>query len=306
MKPFFVVCFVLECTSFVSCLAVITYLLRYSGWRSSHASCFAHLLLYLNLSLITEQILTFPFVYKGNVKLCTVVQSLYYYFGLMNCLTVAIIIQAHRSTLLGDCMRYTDKLLRYYHYILTLFPLIVFIPLFTHDYEDTDYPWCVQPYHAHQRASFAVFYAWVYLLMAYSSVNILTIAYRLIAQRDEILRKRFFSTVGFFIIVSVVFWLVRVTQHALYTFDHHNASDRHFFWSFLPTYVSGTIYAGIFFIDKRTLSRFDHNRLSTTSSTVEYEDHKLLKEWLETTSFPDDDEPRISLLSEDSREEARL
>lgn len=300
------ICFVMEAISFLSCLAVVIFLLRYSSWHLNQRSCFAHLLLYLNLSLICEQILTLPYVYKGDATLCGVVQSLYYYFGLMNCLTVAIIVQAHRSALLGDCLKYTDNLLRYYHYLILLFPAIVFIPLITQDYQDTDYPWCIQPFHAHRRIAMAVFYAWVYLLIVCSLFNIFTIGYRLCFNNDRMLRRRFFSTIGLFTLMSIIFWVARVIQRTIYVFDHQQASERQVFWSFIPVYISGAIYACIFFSDKKTLEQFDQQRLSTSSSTIAYDDHKLLKEWLETTSFPDDDEPRISLLSEDSREEARL
>ncbi len=127
-----------------------------------------------------------------------------------------------------------------------------------------------------------------------------------LTNQDKVLRRRFFSTIGLFTSMSVIFWMTRVIQRTIYYFDHHEKSEYYMFWSFIPIYLSGSLYALIFFSDKKTLEQFEHQRLSTSSSIIAYEDHKLLKEWLETTTFPDDDEPRISLLSEDSREEARL
>ena len=278
--------YVLACVGSLGTIMVLICLLRFSSFKT----CYTNFLLFLNISLLMQQILTLPHIYKGNDQLCRAVQAFYFYFALMNICTVGITVFVSFSALLNGQLEIRLRVIRFGRLLLLLFPMITFLPFTTNEYQVPEHPWCVEPFDTDELFSLFIFYVWVWMIDVGCIVSLIYMVYVLVKQDDVTILKKFFSTIGLFTIVSVICWFARTFQRVHMNTGFKDSSDGAIFASFLTIYLSAIIYTLIFFVsEKKSVELFElqfASRSSIVSAKTFTWEADELKALIETSSNP--------------------
>lgn len=224
-------------------------------------SCFTFLLICFHLSLLGEEIATLPDVYTSNGHLCVAMQFFHFYFSLMNIVVVVMLVEAHRSSILEDPFQSRAKILKYGIYVILLFPLITLLPFVDGTYtaessdadgDDDTRGWCTPP----NRVSWSigVYFIWVWLFLILIVVLFSNSLYR-IYQRDKAFAKTFSTTIGLYVIISIVSWIPRAFERFI-RYNDPSTNTIILFIAYLPINISGILYVFVYIREKRYIVQY--------------------------------------------------
>lgn len=246
MKTIYVIFFFLSALSLLGSTGIMFFL-----WQRGSGKSFVTLMLFcFHISLIGEEITTFPWVYGDNGPTCAAMEFLLYFFGLMNIVIVAFLVESFYFLSSGD----TDSLKRcrlYGPYIVALLPFVTLIPFaiskFAVERGDDDAGWCVLPFDHTSMTTVLVYYVWVWLSLAFSIVRMVQTAYLIIRNGDFKHTKVTFSTVAAYVFVAISSWFPRSFMR-ISRLDA-GATPSVYFIAYLPISISGILYGIIFVME---------------------------------------------------------
>lgn len=227
-------------------------------YHGTTKSCFTFLIICFHLSLLGEEIATMPDAYTTNRDLCLAMQFFHYYFSLMNILVVTLLVEAHRSSILKDPFQSRVKILKYGAFFIILFPLVSLFVFMDNgyqvSYDDDNSGWCTPPNST--AWSIIFYYAWVWLLLI-TSVLLFAHSFVKIIKRDKETAKLFSSTIGLYVVISILSWIPRSFQKLFTSGSHHGTVM--LFISYLPINVSGILFSLVFLRERRQLFQFSES-----------------------------------------------
>jgi hypothetical protein len=227
-------------------------------------------LLYLHLSLLIQQLVSFPFAYTTSVSLCRAAGFIHAYSGMSNIIAMWII--TVYSVNYVHCMfEWVDKALYIFKdFLCILIPLITLFPLIKNQYGQENNAWCemttnLTSENESQIALAVIFYyfwIWFYLIF---SIGLL-----IYAGTDAILTtgwasaKTLISNTGAYGLVSLITWI----PHTLRRLLEPHLSPQQDLGLLLPLYITGISY-GLLYIWKPSLIHLP-DKPHVRNSTVEF------------------------------------
>lgn len=274
---------VLASISVVASVFVLASLIRLGSFKSS----FTMLLVSLHVSLIMEIITILPYAYTSSNSLCTTIGVVHDYFSLMNILVVALLVEAHRSMVLRDFFGSRYLILKYGLYFIILFPMIILLALIgdrmTPKPGTTNGPWCALSFE-NSTWSLVLYSMWIWIFLCWSILSTLYTGWR-ISQSDHLLAKKFFSSIGLYVLIAVNSWLPRAIEKAI-VYTHPGMTTNHFLSSY-PYVVSGILYAVVYLRERKQLGIFTENTEfadNRSSFSWEHEDLSFLHRSMQHSS----------------------
>ncbi len=125
------------CTLSSLTVCVLIYLQKQKISSSSSTCC--RLLLMLHITLVIEEITSFPYAYNGNQVICEIMGFLHAYSGLANIVAMWLLTMYYANYVyvsMNSIQQFVQNQ-RYTRLMVFVFPLITALPLFVHDANDT-------------------------------------------------------------------------------------------------------------------------------------------------------------------------
>jgi hypothetical protein len=221
-------------------------------------TCSTLLVLFLHFSLLSEEIAALPFLFTYDDTMCSINESFFEYFSLMNIVVIGFIVYAHRLSILDPSIRLPKPVVKGLFAFAVIFPMITFLP-FAHDdvYRKLDKgsPWCSVPYSTGWQWVLGVYLVWVWFILTLSIISSIDLAVRL-SNTYQGLLKSYLSTIGLYCIISLACWIPR--SMARFLGDDTNITR---FIAYIPIYISGMLYSLIFRKSKETMEAYETARL---------------------------------------------
>lgn len=256
---------------FASLAAVGNLLVLISLWSIKKSkTCFTHLLYYLHTSAFMMAILSYPYVYKGSDNFCRTIQGFECYFALVNLITVALLIEAHRSNIF-ECSFDIKRLIHEKgRYLILSFPLLVFLGFASGAYQTTNDAFCLIEANFNEAAFLSLYLIWVWMIIIFCIGRIANTLYRIYVI-DKLLAKRFFTSLGMYIFVALFTWIPRTIVRFFNRLDDPNDDDNQyqnslFLISLFPVQIGGILYACIYLKEVGSLKLLENNRNSINVS----------------------------------------
>lgn len=267
-QPEFIAYYILSCISIIGNTLVIYSLLKIKKIKT----CFTFLLYFLHFTALIEQIFTLPFLWKYDPTLCRVIESFQCYFGLMNIFTIAMLVEAHRSTITEDSINIKEKIMKYGLYILLILPMPVFIGYTHNDYDSSESAFCTVPSKKNNIGFIFMYYTTIWITLLFCISRIALTLYQ-IARIDMQLGQRFFSSIGLYIIIAVVSWIPRsFVRFSNLTAEDDDGGDDNvdanklFLASFYPIVICGLLFVVIFLRERKGIKLLERHQSNDDSA----------------------------------------
>jgi magnesium-transporting ATPase (P-type) len=248
-----------SCSIFGS-LLVVLFLFRYSRWNTY----FSRLIAMFHVSLILEDISSYPYIYRQDRDLCIVIEFFHAYFDMMNVLIVFALVIYHCMSLLSEKFLIFGKWKHFKYTTLSIifFPFICSFFFITNSfYVSSQNPWCSAP-HGDNRWPVVLFYVVVWICLVVSIIIFLftwfhlwriSVKFESNESSSHSLAPTFFNTVGWYCLCGIAFWVPRSILR--FTKLHFRMIYFQYFVSYIPTAISGIIFTIIFFLNERKALR---------------------------------------------------
>jgi hypothetical protein len=242
-------------------------------WRLGVISSYSRLVLYLQLSVLLQEISSYPFLFSKPIQLCIFAAAFKQYFTLFN-LIVNYFLSYYTYTIIFTGSTSKFKLSTAVQMYIFLIPLIMLLPISTGSFGLVDNKWC----------SFKQDVAgtsWNGSLLAVQlAVNLFALSvnwcilWRLSRHRAEntwtIFRVIRGST--FYCIVTVACWAPKIgSLH----FNSNSDTEDGLSFSRLFTFVCGALYFAIYLLERDVMHSFelDVSGVDNLLATTEYGEH---------------------------------
>jgi hypothetical protein len=265
--------FVIVSAVFVSfALLAEVIVLYYFIYRIKSFSAGTTYLIYvLHASSFLQNVASIPNLFTLNDGLCSFMGFFHYYFGLINIAAVTYLSYIYYQYSTSDSMEINvgRKSLRNMEYAV-VFSFITLLPLSTDSYgATTEDTWCSIKYDE----EYSLLWAWLsYYIWAFIAAIISSILFGITIYRNRKYRTglapRLFTTLGIYILISILYILPRALQRLASGFQGFHASKIQELVIHLPLNLAGIAYAVIFFYDRRTIKIFERRTNSTTVSVT--------------------------------------
>lgn len=286
-QALFDVFYVITALGFLSSVLVLIALSRFGSLKSSTT----FLLFWFHGTLIAQEITTLPYSFENNHRICVAMTFLHYYFGLMNILVVAALVDSHRSSIFSTKSRSRQLILKYGSYVFVLFPMITLLPFFSKTYqqssEDDDSGWCVLSIEDDLPWMIAVYLGWVWLFLLYGMGCMSYMLYKVL-RSDQLAVSKLFSTISLYVLVAICSWIPRSLE-LIASSVSKNSSRAHII-GYAPIDFSGILYAILFFRERYWLMLQTSQEVQTLSFSWEPEEFRELADSMAHQQGPD--EPR--------------
>eukprot|EP01040_Poterioochromonas_malhamensis_P005166 gene5166-5534_t len=209
------------------------------------------IILCLHLTVLIENITTFPAVFTGNAGLCAFLGFLRTYFGFANAIVVFMIVFHYRYIFIVDSLKIKEWVSKKREQIIFFAPIITLLPFFTNGYGEDRSIWCSiqQDTAINYTWSFAVYYGWIIAIISLSALLFLhTVVQVYLA--DPTIASSLIKSIGFYAIISILSWFPRFLA-AFGTIAPINAN--------IFLYFSGMAYWVTFQLEKESLKAFEEN-----------------------------------------------
>jgi hypothetical protein len=230
--------------------------------HKSGISCYTYLLYYLYATIFLEGVFTIPFIYKESDGLCQTIENFEAYVSLMNILVIGMLVEAHCSYIIGESVVFQENVMKYGHYVLFGFPMIVFFGNINNTYEVPEVSFCAAPVHLQNILSLFIYYIWIWMILLFCVVrSVYTLIY--ILRIDKSLAKRFFSSIIIYIIVSLFCWTTRTVFLVPYRntdtddSDDNPQMDSIYFACYGPIQASGILFSLLYLKERRGIKIFE-------------------------------------------------
>jgi hypothetical protein len=232
----------------------------------------------LHLSLMIDQIATLPYAFNSNSTLCVIIEMFHYYATLMNYFSLAVLIQAHLCNVIEAFRPYMPFLEKYGLYFICFFPLIILFRFTDPLYENPEYPWCCVHASIKEPLYIFTYYLWMWLVLCICSLQVAASTYYIYLKTDGYMAWRYFSTIGFYMIIAIGQILPLTVITAVYSDIDDDGSFSTRVGSFFPEYISGILYTIIFFRDREAIETFEiyHNTTNLDNSRSSFSGAELM------------------------------
>lgn len=273
-QPIIIAYYVVAATSIASSVIVGLCVLSFGSLKT----VVTKLMVLLHVTLLVEEITVLPYIYDDYNDVCTMMAFLHFFSGLSNAVCLAMLVISYRYLFFPDTHRINAMINKYGVYTIALFPCITFLPFSTNTYEDRNKGWCtIDTTETDTNTwAFSVFFGWVWLFLLFS-IFMLTVTTYQVFRIDSAMGMKLLNTVGFYGFITIFAWLPR-TAIRIQNFHEYDSSQKFQLIAFFPLYISGLLYALLFFTEKKSLQLFEKStfrdgigRLSF--SWEEFEEH---------------------------------
>jgi hypothetical protein len=252
----------------------------------SFTAATTYLIYLLHASSLAQNITAIPIIYTGNAGLCSFIGFASDFVGLVNLTAVVYISYIYYRYTKSDSMEINlrSKTLKHLPYILALWLILALGPLITNSYGAVaDGTWCTITLDA----KYTLFWSLLsYYLWAFSAVivafSLLSYTIYFNSKFKTGLSRRLFTTLGFYIISSILYILPRAVTRVEKGYANFQPTDGEALAIHLPLSFAGIAYAIIFFYDRVAIKRFER---STSKVAFNQEDVQFTLEDLEAAVF---------------------
>ena len=225
----------------------------------------------LHLSNIGEEITLIPWIYKGNTGLCLFIESIKFYFTLMNCFSWFFLIQVYRILLFTGVengkhqeaiatvnifsknFRFNSNFRWIVYFVFFVFPLICFIPFTAGSYRPSSSPWCTVRISSHFYLGFFLEYFWIWTALAACVLTNFFIFLKILVLKSSERMYLFFRNAGIYSIVALIVWIPR----SIFSFyGVYSISTTHFI-EYMPAYFAGIIFCILFYINREAIFYYE-------------------------------------------------
>jgi hypothetical protein len=238
--------------SFKSCEALVTYLLYY-----------------LHLSSAVLCIACLPLIYRRSTGLCQFIGFFHYYCGLFNMgITVLMTIMYYNMFVLNNPR--IDTIIRKYCVKgLALFCFITLLPFSTNSYGTTGELWCSLSIYSQfsNLWAFLIFYIWIILGLCFCIFLFGYICYYFSKHEVGIDRKSLFSSIGIYILISILSYIPRVLPRIINLISTWKLDEVSLFFFEGLIYFVSIGYIVIFYYNESTFRSYEDFRRRETSIT---------------------------------------
>ncbi len=257
-----IIFFLIACSATVGSSWSLYFIWKYG----SQSSISSQLLLALHLTLLIEEVVSYPYAYTGNANLCRTTGFFHFYSGLANIMVTGLLTLHFSNYLLFSNVTITHIIFTYKWWIIAGFPLITLLPFSTDAYGRTNDHWCTAKgdVKSAQIWAVAVFYGWAWIIILASFCLIVYVIYRA-RTLDNSSFKMIFSSIGIYDFVTIVCWIPRTVPRFLILFWHINANPSLQLWTAMPVYLSGLFYTVILYRDQLMLTVDEEGHVTGTA-----------------------------------------
>jgi hypothetical protein len=111
----YTVYYIIGVISIIGNVVVVAYLLRLGKLSTP----FTYLVFFLHLSIVSEEIVTLPYLFSGNEVICIIAEFVHYYSVLVHLSCIGLLVQAYRANLF-DNKHSKECIKRYGLYVISL------------------------------------------------------------------------------------------------------------------------------------------------------------------------------------------
>jgi len=236
--------YVVGCAA-IACNTFVISKILYVGYKTTPSK----LLLYLQLTLLAENVCNFPNIYIKYDNFCAFIGFIRTYFGLANIIIIAMIVLHYRSLFSSDNIKIAEFLAKHRERLIFIIPVVSLLPFSTQSYGEVEDMWCslADGDSADITWSIIIYYVWLVFfiifdlfVMVYTTMEVL--------KSDIALASTLCRSVGVYVIVAVIGWIF----HCLSRF--HVMS---FFNTNILISISSLLYFILFLLEMNSLQRYE-------------------------------------------------
>lgn len=209
------------------------------------------LVLYLHLTLVLENLTTFPNVYSNIGPFCEFIAVVRTYSGMANSFVVVSLVLLYRYWFVEDSWKIIPFMSKYRELLIFGIPLLSLLPLSTNSYGSSHEYFCTL------RKSTMDDKIWAGLLYVCVVAVTITLSFAIMVHTvvhvfmtDSRYAKSLFRSVGFYAIFSILTWIPRsLAQVGVLSYLS----------TFYLTYISGILYVLIFIYEKEYFQAYERN-----------------------------------------------
>lgn len=303
----FVAYYILAGFSISGAILVATTIVR----STSMSSPFTKIVLCLHLSLCLDEISLLPYAYSNSLTMCSIMEIVHYYVTLVNYCSLFILVQAHLFNTMEHWRTSAISVFieKYGVHIVFIFPLIVFFRFMDSGFDAFAYPWCIIKPDTANPLYFMTYFFWMYVLLGGSLLEVIVSTYYIYLRTDAWMTMRYFSTIGLYMTIAIIglfpTFVISIVFNAESDDDPGITPPM---ITFIPVYVSGILYTGIFFYDREAIMNFDlYRQLNRNISKADVDLSVILglsqqdadaeKQWMEESLEAGFQPPRASTMA---------
>jgi hypothetical protein len=209
------------------------------------------LVLYLHLTLVLENLATFPNLYSSVGPICEMIAVIRTYSGIANSFVVICLVLLYRYWFVEDSWKIVSFLSKYREFIIFGLPLISLLPLSTNSYGDSHSYFCtLQKESLQDRVWGVILYVSVIAVAITFSCLVMTHTVVHVFLTDSRYAKSLFRSVGFYVLFSILTWIPRALAQV---------GILSYLATFYLTYISGILYVMVFFYEKEYIKAYEKN-----------------------------------------------
>lgn len=209
------------------------------------------LVLYLHLTLVLENLTTFPNVYSFVGPICEMIAVIRTYAGMANSFVVVCLVLLYRYWFMEDTWKVMPFLTKYREFLIFGIPLICILPLSTNSYGSShDYFCTLRKSTSDDKIWAVILYVCIVAVVICISCIVMIHTVVHIFFTDPRYAKSLFRSVGFYAIFSILTWIPRaLAQIGILSYLS----------TFYLTYISGILYVLIFIYEKEYFQAYERN-----------------------------------------------
>lgn len=209
------------------------------------------LVLYLHLTLILENISTFPNIFNTDSRLCEFVALVRTYSGLANSFVVLCLVLLYRYWFVEDKWKILPLVTKNREFIIFGLPLISLFPFITNSYGDSHSYFCtLKRDDVSDKVWGLVLYVFLLAVAISLSCAIMSQTVINVLITDSRYASKLFRSVGFYATFSIISWIPRALAQV---------GVLSYLSTFYLTYISGILYVIVFFYERESFKAYEQN-----------------------------------------------
>ncbi len=215
------------------------------------------LLLYLHLSLLIEEICTLPFIFTPSPGLCKFVGFVSFYASLANIMAMGLLVVHYVNYISSYSPWLMKRIAKHKTRMVFGFPLITLLPFATpdHSYGRTNHVFCGLPSDSLTQNiwAIAILHFWLWIIMAIATYRLVQTLYTAL-KLDLNIAGKILSTIGIYVLVTMLAWLERTIPRILNLVDPTFDSPPELYYILVYiVYSIAVIYAVLLFYDRKVV-----------------------------------------------------
>jgi hypothetical protein len=218
------------------------------------------LLFYIHFSLLIEELCVLPFIYNDTGDFCKFVGFLQIYSGLSNIMAMGVLVLYFVNYLTSYSGLWLSTIAKYKEFVIFCFPLITLLPFSTNSYGEAFDVFCGLPSDNPTQSLWAilVLHLWLWLVILFSIVLLGKVLYKTM-KVDSNIAKKIFTTVGIYLIVTMLAWIERSVPRLMQVSDNDFQTPRLVYYLMVfNVYIISMVYALLLYLDPTVVDQSKH------------------------------------------------